>query len=951
MPNLEMLPAPGSPALGLMAWLLTYALHSTLLGAGVWLATTLFSGHALRETLWKSALVGGLLTTTLQMGLGVEPLGGRLTLPARSGGTSISAALPGTSPWAADSATPTGAADSAASLAVINEDNARALRPSGHPAGLGETSASAAMPHSAPPATSPDPTRRSAASPGPHVDLATQISLLKDAPGMTFPSLSWGHLMLFAWLAGALFALVRLLRGRARFLAGLGPRYPVVSGVVFDSLVRLRKRAGIRKPVHLTRSARLTSPVALGSHEICLPDRALIELNRRQQEGMLAHELAHLARRDPLWLVISGVIESLFFFQPFNALGRRHLQESTEFMADEWAVQQTGRRLTLARSLAQVASWLEQKQQPAALAPMARLGSPLLRRIHRLLDERPAATPRRPRLLLAAAILPLLAVATLAPAVSGDGAAPAATETEEVRPTLAAEASGDGGEGSGMRFEGRSNWIHNDDDRRFSMDVDGEVQFSRDGKRIESMSPGTTLSLRDRQGGHDRRLEVIADDNGLPSYEYRVNGREEPFEPDGRVFLEETVQELSRRHEDARLRRAEAAERRAEAAERRAEMMVQRDEARRYRDEIVRAEREMSREMRSQSQELRREVYEMDSELRRQDRERAMAYREAARELQSAQRQEDMDMRRQLREDQVDVQREASEAFRQAEQLMRDAERADPEDREAAVEDARAAMETAQRVVEEMQRDLEQRQMEMQQQREENSQHREEDLERLQRDMEETTLRNQQEREMRMQEQQRQLEDQQLEMERRREELHRDYQERLENEAGHEPSEVGYEPAEEPLVLAHPAPLPPMAAYPAMAVLPDAAPLPPMTLTPRIVAAPVAPMDVSPRLAPAPDVAPLPTPALPGQYPTVMPAPAMAPQPSLVPQPSRLSPPPAPPRAEPMDRPDQAPPAPPALTAPAATPSPPDFPDFPDVPDAGDSPDSTDEPAPEPDRG
>ena len=36
MPNLEMLPAPGSPALGLMAWLLTYALHSTLLGAGVW---------------------------------------------------------------------------------------------------------------------------------------------------------------------------------------------------------------------------------------------------------------------------------------------------------------------------------------------------------------------------------------------------------------------------------------------------------------------------------------------------------------------------------------------------------------------------------------------------------------------------------------------------------------------------------------------------------------------------------------------------------------------------------------------------------------------------------------------------------------------------------------------------------------------------------------------------
>ena len=38
---------------------------------------------------------------------------------------------------------------------------------------------------------------------------------------------------------------------------------------------------------------------------------ALFELTPNEQEGMLAHEVAHLVRRDPQWLVVARVIETL----------------------------------------------------------------------------------------------------------------------------------------------------------------------------------------------------------------------------------------------------------------------------------------------------------------------------------------------------------------------------------------------------------------------------------------------------------------------------------------------------------------------------------------------------------------------------------------------------------------------------------------------------------------
>lgn len=68
--------------LSVVAWLLTYLLHSTILlgGACVLCAFGVVRSNAARDTLWKVAFVGGLLTATVQLALRVEPYAGHALL-------------------------------------------------------------------------------------------------------------------------------------------------------------------------------------------------------------------------------------------------------------------------------------------------------------------------------------------------------------------------------------------------------------------------------------------------------------------------------------------------------------------------------------------------------------------------------------------------------------------------------------------------------------------------------------------------------------------------------------------------------------------------------------------------------------------------------------------------------------------------------------------------------
>src|SRR5262247_56429 len=68
-------------------WLLTYLVHSTVILGAVWLVASLPRvGDAVREILWKTALIGGIVTATVQTAVAREPLGGQLRLAPRTTG-------------------------------------------------------------------------------------------------------------------------------------------------------------------------------------------------------------------------------------------------------------------------------------------------------------------------------------------------------------------------------------------------------------------------------------------------------------------------------------------------------------------------------------------------------------------------------------------------------------------------------------------------------------------------------------------------------------------------------------------------------------------------------------------------------------------------------------------------------------------------------------------------
>jgi len=368
----------------LAAWLVTYAVHSTILLGGVWvLARRVRVPLSLEETLWKTALLGGLVTAAWQAsGVGHEPFGGSIALPWM-------ASTPAPASWS----DPSGAADEPAFLASA--------------------------------ASAPETRYRDAVRLG-----AQRIRAERNTP-RTLSDWPWLGLLCGAWAAGASLAVGRLLASRLRVGKRLQGRREIRDGILPEILLRLRRRGRIERPVRLTVSPLVAGPLAFGKDEICLPERAVTDLTSEQQESALAHELAHLVRRDPSWRLVSALVEGVFFFQPMNRLARRRIQESAEYLCDDWAVQHTGRGLTLARCLAEVAGWIVSERRPDLAPAMTEGGSPLVRRVERLLDGR----RRRglPTVVRATAAVALVAgVASVAPGVVANGKSPEEREADRI---------------------------------------------------------------------------------------------------------------------------------------------------------------------------------------------------------------------------------------------------------------------------------------------------------------------------------------------------------------------------------------------------------------------------------------------------------------------------------------------------------------------------------------
>src|SRR2546429_308876 len=241
-------------------------------------------------------------------------------------------------------------------------------------------------------------------------------------------------IVVLLWAAVALGWSLHYLARRLILVGRLADRRAVSDGPLAATLAELRRSTGYRRRVQLTMARTIASPVALGLSEICVPELALSDLGAEQQRSMLAHELAHLARRDSLWLAGASLIERCFFFQPLNRLARRELETTAEYLSDEWATRKTGSPVALAKCLATVAEWIQASPLGVPVAGLAERRSLLVSRIARLLDARLPSSPASRRGWAAAAALGVVATIAAAPRVS-QGVAAVTTSGTTATPT------------------------------------------------------------------------------------------------------------------------------------------------------------------------------------------------------------------------------------------------------------------------------------------------------------------------------------------------------------------------------------------------------------------------------------------------------------------------------------------------------------------------------------
>ncbi|MBV1900159.1 MAG: M56 family metallopeptidase, partial [Kordiimonadaceae bacterium] len=189
------------------------------------------------------------------------------------------------------------------------------------------------------------------------------------------------------WIALAGLTLFALLLSYRDAVNSLGSRQRVGAEEKASKTLRaICEKADIRHVPYLSRSSDINSPVCLPYREICLPDWAFETMPEAEFKSLLAHELGHMVRRDPVMLMVLRALSRIFFFQPLFIIARRRLTDVAELAADEWAAKQATNSRAVANALYFCATKIQETRQIEWGLAMAGNKSILKRRVERLVD-------------------------------------------------------------------------------------------------------------------------------------------------------------------------------------------------------------------------------------------------------------------------------------------------------------------------------------------------------------------------------------------------------------------------------------------------------------------------------------------------------------------------------------------------------------------------------------
>ncbi len=193
------------------------------------------------------------------------------------------------------------------------------------------------------------------------------------------PALGVGYVMVAAW------QLLRLAMGWQQ-VQRLRHRHTSKAPVAWRLFVQqYSSYMGIKKPVTLVLSSRVSSPLTIGFWKpmILFPVASVNQLSLAQAEAILIHELAHIRRADYLLNYFLQLAAAILFFNPFHRLLVQAACRDREISCDEWVLRYNYNRRDYAEALLQVEKMA--LVSTFAMSAVSQPGHELLHRIRLML--------------------------------------------------------------------------------------------------------------------------------------------------------------------------------------------------------------------------------------------------------------------------------------------------------------------------------------------------------------------------------------------------------------------------------------------------------------------------------------------------------------------------------------------------------------------------------------
>lgn len=161
--------------------------------------------------------------------------------------------------------------------------------------------------------------------------------------GANRPSTSIWNWIAIVWFIGVVVQIVVFIVRFAQTLQMLRGARHASSRFVETTLHQLSQSMSVRRPVVLIHGD-TGSPCVIGIRNPCVLVSDVIARESRLDvlRDVLAHELAHVRRRDLLWNLLPVTVSCLFYFHPLLWLLRRELAVQTEIATDELAMRASG---------------------------------------------------------------------------------------------------------------------------------------------------------------------------------------------------------------------------------------------------------------------------------------------------------------------------------------------------------------------------------------------------------------------------------------------------------------------------------------------------------------------------------------------------------------------------------------------------------------------------------